>query len=118
MMVSVNEKNSWLRATSLSGDASRILLGDFMYSRAFSLMAEIKQTRIIEILSHATNRYSESKMLQLDQRHRPNMTERECLERIESKATILFAAVTRLAAVIAGSSTQTETALANYGFAF
>jgi octaprenyl-diphosphate synthase len=109
------QRKQFAAASSLTGDAARILLGDFLYSRAFNMMTEIKQTRVIEMLSHAINRHSESKVLQLDQLHKAELTETEYLNRIDCKASILFTAVTHLAAVIAQSPTKIETALADYG---
>lgn len=102
-------------ANAVWGNAVSVLVGDFLYSRAFEMMVEVQQMRVMDILSHATNRIAEGEVLQLMNCNDPDITEQQYVEVIVRKTATLFEAGTRLAAVIADADTETEEALADYG---
>ncbi|CAK0747371.1 all-trans-octaprenyl-diphosphate synthase [Gammaproteobacteria bacterium] len=97
------------------GNEASVLVGDFLYSRAFEMMVETGSLRVMEILAHATNRIAEGEVLQLIHCRNPEADEGSYLEVIQRKTATLFEAGTRLGAVIAEQSSVTETALATYG---
>ncbi len=78
-------------------------------------MVAVQQMRVMDILSHATNRIAEGEVLQLMNCNNPHITEEQYVEVIVRKTATLFEAGTRLAAVITEADTETEQALANYG---
>jgi octaprenyl-diphosphate synthase len=97
------------------GNAASVLVGDFLYSRAFQMMVSANNPRVMSILADATNVIAEGEVQQLMHMHNASLTEEQYLQVIRSKTAKLFEASTRLAAVIAGSDTATEEAAANYG---
>jgi len=105
------------RATSnaLFGNAASVLVGDFVYSRAFQMMIEVGQMRVLEVLAEATNVIAEGEVLQLMNCHDANVDEAGYLQVIRCKTAKLFEAATRLGAVISGASAQDEQAMAVYG---
>jgi octaprenyl-diphosphate synthase len=102
-------------ANHLFGNAASVLVGDFLYSRAFQMMVKLQNMRVMDILSHATNIISEGEVLQLMNIHNADVTEQEYLKVIHFKTAKLFEAATRLGAVISGANQTDETALAIYG---
>lgn len=102
-------------ANAVWGNAVSVLVGDFLYSRAFEMMVAVQQMRVMDILSHATNRIAEGEVLQLMNCNNPDITEEQYVEVIVRKTATLFEAGTRLAAVITEAGTETEQALADYG---
>jgi octaprenyl-diphosphate synthase len=102
-------------ANAVWGNAVSVLVGDFLYSRAFEMMVAVQQMRVMDILSHATNRIAEGEVLQLMNCNDPDITEQQYVEVIVRKTATLFKAGTRLAAVIADADAETEKALADYG---
>ena len=102
-------------ANSLFGNAASVLVGDFLYSRAFQMMVKLQNMRVMDILSQATNIISEGEVLQLMNIHNADVTEQEYLKVIHFKTAKLFEAATRLGAVISGANETDETALAMYG---
>jgi len=102
-------------ANALWGNEASVLVGDFLYSRAFEMMVEVGDMRIMEILAHATNTIAEGEVLQLLNCNDPDTTEARYLEVIRSKTAKLFQAATQLGAVLTGSDTKTEQAMADYG---
>ena len=102
-------------ANAVWGNAVSVLVGDFLYSRAFEMMVAVQQMRVMDILSHATNRIAEGEVLQLMNCNDPDITEEKYVEVIVRKTATLFEAGTRLAAVITDADTETEQALADYG---
>ena len=102
-------------ANALWGNEASVLVGDFLYSRAFEMMVEAGNMRIMEILAHATNTIAEGEVLQLLNCHDPDTTEERYLEVIRSKTAKLFQAATQVGAVLTESDTQTEQAMADYG---
>jgi octaprenyl-diphosphate synthase len=102
-------------ANSIWGNEASVLVGDFLYSRAFQLMAELKNMRVMEILSTATNIIAEGEVLQLLNCYEPNTTETDYLRVIRSKTAKLFEAGAQLGAVITEQSASNEQAIAKYG---
>jgi len=102
-------------ANAVWGNAASILVGDYLYSSAFEMMVRTGNMRVMEILSKTTTAIAEGEVLQLLNCNNPETTEQKYLEVIARKTAILFSAATKLAAVIAGASTETEQGLALYG---
>jgi octaprenyl-diphosphate synthase len=103
-------------ANHIFGNAASVLVGDFLYSRAFQMMVTLKNMRVMEILSEATNTIAEGEVLQLLNLHNANVTEEAYLKVIHYKTAKLFEAAARLGAVISDSNrTSDEEALALYG---
>ncbi|MFM8610621.1 MAG: polyprenyl synthetase family protein [Burkholderiaceae bacterium] len=97
------------------GNPASVLVGDFLYSRAFQMMVECGQMHIMRILADATNVIAEGEVLQLMNMHDASLSEAEYLRVIRSKTAKLFEASSRLGAVLAGSPEHVETACADYG---
>jgi len=97
------------------GNEASVLVGDFLYSRAFQMMVSVGSMPVMEILSDATNTISEGEVKQLLNIHDPDTTEARYLDVICSKTAKLFEAAGRLAAVLAGQRGATESAMAAYG---
>jgi len=102
-------------ANALWGNAVSVLVGDFLYSRAFEMMVEIDRMQIMAILSKATNTIAEGEVLQLLNCHDPDTTEERYLEVIHSKTAKLFEAASELAAVICDRPSEEQQAMAKYG---
>ena len=102
-------------ANALFGNPASVLVGDFLYSRAFQMMVECQNMRILDIVSEATNVIAEGEVMQLMNMHDASLTEQNYLDVIRSKTAKLFEASTRLPAVLTGSSHEVETACAAYG---
>ena len=102
-------------ANQTFGNAASVLVGDFLYSRAFQMMLDARQVRVMEILADATNVIAEGEVLQLMNMHDASLDEAAYLRVIRSKTAKLFEASTRLAAVLAGSTPEVEQACADYG---
>lgn len=102
-------------ANAVWGNAASVLVGDFLYSRSFEMMVDVGSMRVMDILSHATNRISEGEVLQLLNCNDADTTEARYMEVIERKTATLFEAGTRIGAVLAESPAEIETALADYG---
>jgi len=102
-------------ANDLWGNAASVLVGDFLYSRAFEMMVSINKMRIMEILSHSTNTIAEGEVLQLLNCNDASTTEERYLEVIHCKTAKLFESAAQLGAVINNSSQQVEDAFAKFG---
>ncbi|MES9906653.1 MAG: octaprenyl diphosphate synthase [Sedimenticola sp.] len=102
-------------ANAVWGNAASVLVGDFLYSRAFEMMVDVNMMRVMEILSHATNRIAEGEVLQLLNCNDPDTSEEKYREVILRKTATLFEAGTRLGAVLCGAGEAEEQALADYG---
>ncbi|HAI69952.1 MAG TPA: octaprenyl diphosphate synthase [Gammaproteobacteria bacterium] len=102
-------------ANSVWGNETSVLVGDFLYSRAFQMMVDVKNMHVMEILSNATNVIAEGEVLQLLNCHEPDTTESEYLQVIRSKTAKLFEAAAQLGAVISEQSNAYEQAMARYG---
>jgi octaprenyl-diphosphate synthase len=104
-------------ANAVWGNAASVLVGDFLYSRSFQLMVELEAMSVQKILADTTNRIAEGEVLQLLHVRNPDTDEAAYLRVIERKTAILFAAATRLGALLAGANPQTQQALHDYGLA-
>ena len=102
-------------ANALFGNAASVLVGDFLYSRAFQMMVAVDNMEVMRILSDATNTIAEGEVLQLLNCHDPDIDEENYLRVIRYKTAKLFEAAGRLGAVIGGGSEEEKTALAQYG---
>jgi octaprenyl-diphosphate synthase len=102
-------------ANAVWGNAASVLVGDFLYSRSFQMMVELDSMRVMRILADTTNRIAEGEVLQLLNIGNPDTSEQAYLDVIERKTAVLFAAATRLGAVLAGLPADQEDALARYG---
>jgi octaprenyl-diphosphate synthase len=97
------------------GNPASVLVGDFLYSRAFQMMLEAHDMRVMEILADATNVIAEGEVLQLMNMHDASLDEAAYLQVIRSKTAKLFEASARLGAVLAGATPAIEQACADYG---
>ncbi|MGB5560808.1 MAG: octaprenyl diphosphate synthase [Sedimenticolaceae bacterium] len=102
-------------ANAVWGNAASVLVGDFLYSRSFEMMVAVDSMRIMEVMSHATNRIAEGEVLQLLNCNDPDTDEKRYREVILRKTATLFEAGTRLGAIISNSDAGIEKALADYG---
>jgi octaprenyl-diphosphate synthase len=102
-------------ANALWGNAASVLVGDFLYSRSFQLMVELDRMAVMRILADTTNAIAEGEVLQLLHVHNPDTDEAAYLRVVERKTAVLFAAATRLGAVLAGADEQTEQAMHRFG---
>jgi octaprenyl-diphosphate synthase len=102
-------------ANALFGNAASVLVGDFVYSRAFQMMVEVGSMRIMEVLAEATNVIAEGEVLQLMNCHDPDIDEERYLQVIRFKTAKLFEAATRLGAILGGATPEQEDAMACYG---
>jgi octaprenyl-diphosphate synthase len=102
-------------ANAIWGNEASVLVGDFLYSRAFEMMVEARSMRVMEILSHATNTIAEGEVMQLLNCNDPDTTEERYLQVIQRKTAKLFEAGTQLGAVLAERPEAEERALAAYG---
>ncbi len=102
-------------ANAAFGNAASVLVGDFLYSRAFQMMVGIDNMRVMEVMAEATNTIAEGEVLQLLNVHDPQVDEKRYLEVIHRKTAKLFQAAARLAGVLAGVAPELEQGLADYG---
>ena len=102
-------------ANAVWGNATSVLVGDFLYSRSFQLMVELDAMPIMQLLANTTNQIAEGEVLQLLHVHNPDTDEAAYLRVIERKTAVLFAAATRLGAFLAGASEEVQRKLHNYG---
>lgn len=102
-------------ANSLWGNEAAVLVGDFLYSRAFEMMVDVDSMRVMKILATTTNRIAEGEVMQLMNVRDPDLTESRYIEVIQAKTARLFQAATELGGVIAGQNDTVCDALAQYG---
>ena len=102
-------------ANTLFGNAASVLVGDFVYSRAFQMMVGVENMRVMQVLADATNIIAEGEVLQLLNCHDADVTDDAYLKVIHYKTAKLFEAATRLGAIICNTSEQDEAAMAEYG---
>ena len=102
-------------ANAMFGNPASVLVGDFLYSRAFQMMVECQNLRILDIVAEATNVIAEGEVMQLMNMHDASLDVDAYLRVIRSKTAKLFEASTRLPAVLTQSSASVETACAQYG---
>lgn len=102
-------------ANTLWGNSASILVGDFLYSRAFQLMVKINNLQVLQSLADATSTLSQSEILQLVNCHKSELDEAQCLKIIAGKTGILFSIAAQHPAILAERSEAEITAMANYG---
>ncbi len=102
-------------ANTLFGNAASVLVGDFIYSRAFQMMVNVGNMKVMEVLAEATNIIAEGEVLQLLNVHDADVTDEAYLKVIHYKTAKLFEAATRLGAIICNASETDEQAMAEYG---
>ncbi|HUN28037.1 MAG TPA: polyprenyl synthetase family protein [Steroidobacteraceae bacterium] len=102
-------------ANEVFGNQASVLVGDFVYSRAFQMMASLHSQRVMEIMADATNVIAEGEVLQLMNTHDPETTEQRYLDVIYRKTARLFEAGAEVAAVLSSGATEMQRSLARYG---
>jgi octaprenyl-diphosphate synthase len=102
-------------ANALFGNAASILVGDFLYSRAFQMMVEVDDMHIMRVLSDATNIIAGGEVLQLMNCHDANIGEERYLQIIRDKTAKLFETASRAGAIISDAPPDVEECLADYG---
>src|ERR1022692_541990 len=102
-------------ASALFGNAASVLVGDFLYSRAFQMMVDVDNMRVMQTLADATNTIAEGEVLQLLNCHDANVDTTNYLHVIHCKTAKLFEAAMRLGAILAGVDAEMESAAAKYG---
>jgi octaprenyl-diphosphate synthase len=102
-------------ANAMFGNAASVLVGDFLYSRAFQMMVSVNRMRVLQVLADATNVIAEGEVLQLMNMHDPDLAVADYLQVIRFKTAKLFEASARLGAVLAGAEPALEEACASYG---
>jgi len=102
-------------ANAMFGNAASVLVGDFLYSRAFQMMVSVNRMRVLQVLADATNVIAEGEVLQLMNMHDPDLAVADYLQVIRFKTAKLFEASARLGAVLAGADPALEEACADYG---
>jgi len=102
-------------ANALFGNAAAVLVGDFVYSRAFQMMVGVDNMRVLQVLADATNVIAEGEVMQLMNCHNAEVTEAGYLEVIRCKTAKLFEAATRLGAILCTAPREQEDAVADYG---
>ncbi|PKO82811.1 MAG: octaprenyl diphosphate synthase [Betaproteobacteria bacterium HGW-Betaproteobacteria-11] len=102
-------------ANALFGNAASVLVGDFLYSRAFQMMVGVGSMRVMQVLADATNTIAEGEVLQLMNCRNADITVAAYLQVIHYKTAKLFEAAARLGAILGGAEDATEQAMAAYG---
>ena len=102
-------------ANAMFGNAASVLVGDFVYSRAFQMMVSVDRMRVLDVLADATNVIAEGEVMQLMNMHEPDLTVEDYLRVIRFKTAKLFEASARLGAVLAEAPNDVEEACAAYG---
>ena len=102
-------------ANAVFGNEASVLVGDFLYSRAFEMMVDVDQMPVMDVLAKTTNTIAEGEVLQLLNCNDPDTSEERYLTVIRNKTAKLFEAATRLAAMISGQDENMQQHLANYG---
>ena len=102
-------------ANNLWGNEAAVLVGDFLYSRAFQLMVKVQDLEILKIVADATNTIAEGEVLQLLNQHNPETSEKNYLHVVRNKTAKLFEAAAEIGAVLAGSEPYVRCTLAQYG---
>ena len=102
-------------ANAVFGNAASVLVGDYLYSRAFEMMVEVERMRIMQIMSEATTIIAEGEVLQLLNVHDPDVSEERYLQVVRFKTAKRFEAAARAGAVLADATPEQEEAAAAYG---
>ena len=107
-------RRGYKTANAVFGNSASVLVGDFIYTRAFQMMVKSNSLRVLKIMADSTNKISEGEVLQLLNIGRSDLSEAEYFDVIKYKTATLFEAAATVATIIAGGTLQVETALANY----
>jgi len=102
-------------ANAVWGNEAAVLVGDFLYSRAFEMMVDVQSMEVMGILASTTNRIAEGEVMQLLNVREPGLSEQQYIEVIEAKTARLFHAATELGAVLADQPKAVRESLASYG---
>ena len=102
-------------ANALWGNAPSVLVGDFLYSRAFQMMVGLENLKLLNVLANATNVIAEGEVMQLMNIHDADVSEAQYMEVIRCKTAMLFEASTHTAALLSNVDSKTEQALCGYG---
>jgi len=102
-------------ANETFGNPASVLVGDFLYSRAFQMMVDAQNMRVMEVLADATNVIAEGEVLQLMNMHNAELDEAGYLQVIRSKTAKLFEASAKVGAILAGGTPEMEEACSSYG---
>jgi octaprenyl-diphosphate synthase len=102
-------------ANAVFGNQASVLVGDFLYSRSFQMMVELKELRILDVLANATNTIAEGEVLQLMNCNNADVGEADYMEVIYRKTAKLFEAGARIGAILSGQDAPVEQALVGYG---
>lgn len=102
-------------ANKIWGEQASVLVGDYLYSRAFQIIVQVKDFAVMEILSQASNRMAEGEVQQLVNCHNPDIAEEDYMRVIHDKTGALFAAATQMGAIITRCSHETIHAMYHYG---
>lgn len=102
-------------ANAVWGNEAAVLVGDFLYSRAFEMMVDVQSMEVMSILATTTNRIAEGEVMQLMNVREPDLSEAQYIQVIEAKTARLFRAATQLGALLAGQDEPICQALAQYG---
>ena len=102
-------------ANAMFGNAASVLVGDFLYSRAFQMMVGVSNMRVMQVLADATNTIAEGEVLQLLNCHNADVEIEDYLRVIRYKTAKLFEAATRLGAILSGADEATEERMAAFG---
>ncbi len=108
-------RRGFATANDTFGNPASVLVGDFLYSRAFQMMVDGQNMRIMEVLADATNTIAEGEVMQLMNMHNAELSEAGYLQVIRSKTAKLFEASARVGAILSGASPALESACADYG---
>ena len=102
-------------ANTVFGNQASVLVGDFLYSRAFQMMVDIGEMRVMQILADATNTIAAGEVMQLMSVHDPDTTEDDYRQVIYRKTARLFEAGSQIAAVLSGQDAKIESSMVDYG---
>jgi len=112
---SANQRRGAPSANGVWGNQASVLVGDYLFSRSFQMMVKDGDMEMLRLMSDVTNALAEGEVLQLSRTFHLEMTEAECLEVIERKTAVLFAAATEVGAHVSGQSREVVERLAEYG---
>lgn len=102
-------------ANAVFGNAPSVLVGDFLYSRAFQMLVQLADLPIMAIMANCTNQIAEGEVQQLTNARNPDLNEQEYRDVIQAKTAILFEAAAETAGILSGVSKEQQQALQNYG---
>jgi octaprenyl-diphosphate synthase len=102
-------------ANSVWGDGASVLVGDFLFTKAFWLITQDGDLRILDIVAHATNRLAEGEVMQMTKLGDPEIREEDYYYVITNKTAVLIAAACRIGAILGGASAEREQALSDFG---